>query len=553
MPRCETDRLSLVQLGAPQSEQEPRAVDAVTLCSATLGEDGRAEPPLGPLYVAAALEAEGVEVDFRDYQLEENAHSFSGEPLARFLAGHRSVVAISCFVDMLPAVIDATRQLAGRRPDTLFVLGGPGPTASARRILEEYPWIAAVVRGEGEETIAEWVRNVRGGGSAPVAGMIYRRGNELIAGASRARNRALDELPLPSYHLIDWARYSTARIITTRGCSYRCSFCDVTALWGNRSVYRGLDATVAEIELLRDRFGKRYIGIVDDTFVLNRERVREFCKLLIERRVGIQWGCFGRINLMTPRLAELMARAGCRAVFYGIDSGSQPVLDRTVKKVDAEDILPVVRMSKEYFDCIEASFIWGYPFETLSDFRKTLEIAAEAAMLAPTVNVQLHMLSPLPLSPIYQEFPDGLVEPDAEDRSWLLLPAIFQDERAVELRALVRAAPDIYPGFYSFRTPAKAAKRKQLDRAMAVLNRVVGSTFFDQRRAKLLQEDDEAVEQEILGAHRFAADRIGAGLAVSFFRRCRSRAAFDAGEAPFTGTRGARMVRERQEAAGSRA
>jgi radical SAM superfamily enzyme YgiQ (UPF0313 family) len=228
---------------------------------------------------------------------------------------------------------------------------------------------------------------VRGGGSAPVAGMIYRSGNELIAGASRARNRALDELPLPSYHLIDWARYSTARIITTRGCSYRCSFCDVTALWGNRSVYRGLDATVAEIELLRDRFGKRYIGIVDDTFVLNRERVREFCKLLIERRVGIQWGCFGRINLMTPRLAELMARAGCRAVFYGIDSGSQPVLDRTVKKVDAEDILPVVRMSKEYFDCIEASFIWGYPFETLSDFRKTLEIAAEAAMLAPTVNV----------------------------------------------------------------------------------------------------------------------------------------------------------------------
>src|ERR1051325_6235037 len=142
---------------------------------------------------------------------------------------------------------------------------------------------------------------------------------------------------------------------------------------------------------------------------------------------------------MTPRLAEVMARAGCRAVFYGIDSGSQPVLDRTVKKVDAEDILPVVRMSKEYFDCIEASFIWGYPFETLSDFRKTLEIAAEAAMLAPTVNVQLHMLSPLPLSPIYQEFPDGLVEPDAEDRSWLLLPAIFQDERAVELRALVRA------------------------------------------------------------------------------------------------------------------
>jgi radical SAM superfamily enzyme YgiQ (UPF0313 family) len=248
-----------------------------------------------------------------------------------------------------------------------------------------------------------------------------------------------------------------------------------------------------------------------------------------------------------------MAEAGCRAVFYGIDSGSQPVLDRTVKKVQAEDILPVLRLSREYFDCIEASFIWGYPFETLADFRKTLDVAAEAAMLAPIVNVQLHMLSPLPLSPIYQEFPDDLVEPDAADRSWLLLPPVFLDERAVALRDMVRAAPDIYPGFYSFRTPAKPSKRKQLERSMSVLNRIVGSTFFDQRRASLLQEDDAPLEREILAQYRHPADRIGAGLAVSFFRRCRSRAAFDAGQAPFTGTRGAHMVRDRQDPVGSHA
>src|SRR5207253_4391416 len=97
----------------------PKPADCVTLCSATLGEDGIREPPLGPLYIASALEATGVQVEFRDFQVEEGANGFSGEPLARFLSGHREIVAISCFVDMLPAVVDATRRLYEARPETL--------------------------------------------------------------------------------------------------------------------------------------------------------------------------------------------------------------------------------------------------------------------------------------------------------------------------------------------------------------------------------------------------------------------------------------------------
>lgn len=525
--------------------------EAVTLCSATLGEDGRREPPLGPLYIAAALEDLGVEVDFRDVQLEAGAHGFSGEPLARFLAGHADIVAISCFVDMLPAVVDATRRLHELRPDTRFLLGGPGPTASARRILEAYPWIDGVVRGEGEETVQDWIRLLRGEHRGLVPGMVYRDQQRVIDGPNRARNQALDQMPLPSYHLLDWKQYTHARVITTRGCSYRCSFCDVTALWGNRSVYRGLDATIAEMELLRDRYGNTTISIVDDTFVLNRDRVRAFCKTLIERRVGIQWGCFGRINLMTPDLIELMAEAGCRAIFYGIDSGSQNVLNRTVKKVHATDVMPVLKRSAQYFDLIEASFIWGYPFETLDDFKQTFALAAEASLLAPTVNVQLHMLSPLPLSPIYREYPDRLTDPDPDDRPWLLLPALLLDERAAAVREIVRAAPDIYPGFYSFQTPAKRAKRKLLERAKGSLERIIGSTLFDPQIAGLLEHDDQVTEQQLLAGQRHPADQIGVGLALGFFRRTRHRNDFNAGLKPFEGTRGAALVRERLEPAGS--
>jgi radical SAM superfamily enzyme YgiQ (UPF0313 family) len=535
--------------GRARATQRPDAVRSVTLCSATLGEDGMSEPPLGPLYIASALEEVGVEVDFRDFQIEEGAHGFDGEALARFLNGHHEVVAISCFVDMLPAVIDATRRVHRKRPDTVFILGGPGPTAAARRILEEYPWIDGVVKGEGEETIADWVRFKRGERPGPVSGMAHRQEGGIVEGPSRPRMRDLGEIPLPAYHLVDWTRYTNARLITTRGCSYKCSFCDVTALWGNRSVYRDLEATVAEMELLRDRYGKNTVGIVDDTFVLNRDRVRAFCRMLIERRVGVQWGCFGRINLMTPDLIELMAEAGCRAVFYGIDSGSEKVLERTVKRVRARDIMPVLRLSARYFDKIEASFIWGYPFESLEDFRRTAEIAAEAALLAPVVNVQMHLLCPLPMSPIYREFSDKLREPEEEDRDWLLLPALFLDERAASLREIVRAAPDIYPGFYTLPTPARISKRRFLERTMRALDRTVGNTILDARVGRLLREDAVEVERWLLDGQRHPADRIGVSLAVNFLRRARRRAEAESDMRPFEGTRGPRLVRERAEPA----
>ena len=522
-------------------------VQTVTLCSATLGEDGRHEPPLGPLYIAAAFEQLGVNVDFRDFQLEKAANGFSGEALARYLSDHSEVVAISCFLDMLPAVVDASRLLKRARPDTTILLGGPGPTASARRILDLYPWINGVVRGEGEETVQDWVRLQRGEHRGPIAGMVYRDGNTVVDGPERARLRSLDELPRPAYHLTDLRNYSNARVITTRGCSYRCSFCDVTALWGSRSVFRGLEATIDEIEMLRDRFGQGTIAIVDDTFVLNRDRVQDFCHRLIQRGSNITWGCFGRINLMTPALVDLMAEAGCRAIFYGVDSGSQRVLDRTVKRMRVKDIVPVLKLSARYFERIEASFIWGYPFETLEDFNATLNVAAEAALLAPITNVQLHMLSPLPMSPIYREFAGELLYPEPEDSRWLLLPALLLDERAASIRDLVRAAPEIYSGFFSLPTPARAAKRAQLERVMATLSQTVGKTFFDKRTAQLLKHRSVELEQELLAAHTDPADRIGVGLALSLFQRTRHRDDFQAGRKPFVGTRGASMVRQRQE------
>lgn len=523
----------------------PRA----TLMSATLGEDGKTEPPIGPLYVAAAMENVGWEIDFRDFQLHPYADPYDANRICQFLSGHEPILLISCFVDMLPVVIAACESIKAARPDTTIILGGPGPTANAATILRTFPWLDGIVMAEGEETIKEWAcafqEHERTGVPLPaIDGMVHLRDGVVVEGPPRQRISG-NHFLRPAYHLLDWSRYTSARIVTTRGCPYRCSFCDVAPLWGRRAVYRELDDTIDEMLLLRDRYGKRGIAIVDDTFVINRERVRRFCELLIERDCGLQWGCFGRINLMSERLIELMARAGCRAIFYGIDSGSPAVLRSTIKELDANTIYPILELSAAYFDRIEASFIWGYPFETYDDFLQTLELAGRASQLAPKVNVQMHMLSPLPSSPLYNDFDGPLLHPEQEDRGWLLLPALLLNERATALRRIIDRAPQLFPGFFTFPTPDKAKKRSSLSRALKALDQTIGMTMFDETVGSLLSRDDRMTEMRLLGGAITAEEQIGVGLALGLFRRTRRRRHATADD--YDITRRAAMVRQRND------
>jgi radical SAM superfamily enzyme YgiQ (UPF0313 family) len=524
-------------------------ISEATLFSATLGEDQKIEPPLGPLYIASALENAGWKVDFRDYQLFEGADAFDPGKILKCLKGSRPVVMISCFVDMLPVVVAAAEAIKRERPDTYIILGGPGPTAGAREFLEVFPQLDAIVMGEGEETIQEWARAYGRQGNvliSPVPGMVYRSEGRIVNGGARERMLQLGGAVKPAYHLVDWKRYSAGRIITTRGCPYHCSFCDVAPLWGRKAVYRDVASTVEEIILLRDRHGRRMVGIADDTFVLNRERVRAFCELMIERRVGVQWGCFGRINLMTEDLVALMAEAGCSAIFYGIDSGSPRILDRTLKELDPDSILPTLKISAEYFECIEASFIWGYPFETYEDFLLTLDMAARASSFAPKVNIQLHMLSPLPSSPIYREFGGELQLPEKEDANWLLLPAVFLDERARTVRSVVERAPRLFPGFFGFPTPDKARKRERMFEILGSLQVTLGKAIMDRATSTLMTASDPQIEAELLAAATSSVDRIGTGLALALFRRMRLNRAERNGQT-LQGSRTASVVRERND------
>ena len=417
------------------------------------GEKPNVYAPLGCLYLISSLERAGFRVDFRDYQLyaADAPDPLDIDLLCTFLEEPAPVVGFSCMVSMLPFVMLGTRRFKELHPSCTVVLGGPGPSGVAERIISAWPWIDVVVKGEGEETLVELLTVLRTDGDrGAVPGISYREGPRTCKTVARSRIRDLDGIPMPAYDRIDLSRYTCVSVVTGRGCPYRCTFCDVGPLWGNKTVMRSVGSVMDELTLLRDRFGQHTIHVADDTFDLARGRTEEFCDRIKE--LELRWSCLARIDLMDEALIERMAGAGCDAVFLGIESGSDAVLRKIKKKFTIEEATVKAEMSTRYMDRVITSYIWGFPFETMEDFKLTLLSVVSMWHLGAMAGLKL--LSPMPLSQLGIRYRDRLafsedlcsvfaslgnmVPGETEKRA--ALPSAFKD--------CIREYPDIFSGFY---------------------------------------------------------------------------------------------------------
>jgi radical SAM superfamily enzyme YgiQ (UPF0313 family) len=401
--------------------------------------------PLGPLYVTAALEARGYGVDFRDYLVGSSAFAepMAPQSLVSFLDDSCPIVGIGCTSGTLPFVISSLSRLKAQQPEKIFILGGIGPTGVAEEILQHFPFIDVVVRGEGEATVVELVgRLMSGREPADVEGIVYRHGDRVRVNPDRTWIEDLDEVPFPAYHQVNPHRYSIKGIASSRGCPYQCVFCDTAPFWGRRCRSRGVKNVIREMVHLRDTYGIREFEFVDDTFVLNRQRVFEFCERLKQEKPEMKWTCCGRVDLMDEELLKTMAEAGCSMIFYGMESGSDKVLKRIKKRFTREQARAVIAQTARYFD-IYVSFIWGFPFETMADFRETIDCTAFVEDLGGTP--WLFSLAPLPLSSLYREYRHTLVLSDG----WFVNMAGPDRQKMVEL---VDKYPGIFSGFYRYPT-----------------------------------------------------------------------------------------------------
>jgi len=361
---------------------------------------------LGIGYIASYLREVGNhEVKIHDGLLQNSRVADFAETLTSFSP---DVVGISG--QTTPSIYDVyqTAKVAKNHdPGTLVVVGGAHVTFQDEDVLRDCPEIDVVVRGEGEFTAYEILREISENRCYDrVQGSTTRVGTKIVRNPDRPYITDLDSLPFPAYDLLNLPRYfphgsRIAPMITSRGCPYQCIFCSSSRITGKRWRGRSAENVVQEIELLQNRYGVRDVTFIDDLFTFDYKRVEDICSLMTKGVENIGWTCSSRADIMArhPEMADWLKTAGCHTLYIGAESGSQRILDRIKKGIRLNQIISAVKRAKAVGLEVVLSFILGIPGETHEDIHSTIDFACR---LDPDL-AQFTICTPYPGTPLYDE------------------------------------------------------------------------------------------------------------------------------------------------------
>lgn len=287
-------------------------------------------------------------------------------------------------------------------PKVKVVIGGSYPTIYADTILNDNN-LDFAVRGEGELTLLELVKEL--GNKKPnfenVKGLIFRKNNKLIINPPQSLLTNLDNygvawelLPMDKYFQAAYQVKSSrsistfgkrwATIFTSRGCPYRCTFCVGHEVMGRVWRPRSPENVIKEMDYLINRYRIQHFDIEDDNFTLNKNRAKQICRMLIEKKWPIKWSLPNgvRADTMDKELVKLMAQAGCSLMVVAPESGDQKVVNQLMNKnINLKKINQVVKWGKQFGIIINAFFLIGMPGETEKQIRKTIYFAKKLRQL----------------------------------------------------------------------------------------------------------------------------------------------------------------------------
>jgi len=290
------------------------------------------------------------------------------------------------------------------------VLGGPHPTALPEKSISDEN-IDFLVLKEGEITLKELTEFIIAGKTnfEDIDGLVFKKEGKMIINKPREYIKDLDSLPLPARDLLDIKKYHSAptkrlskylstSILTGRGCPYDCIHCISNCLWNRKYRFRSVKNIVDEIEYCIKEFGIREFNFYDDTFTVIEDHVIEVCDEIISRGLEISWVCMGRVNTTTSRMVRKMRQAGCRKISFGLESGSQEILDKMRKNSTIEMARKAVKIINEEGINVHASFMLGNIGETRETVKETVEFAKSLDL----DNATFFITTPYPGTDLYK-------------------------------------------------------------------------------------------------------------------------------------------------------
>ena len=297
---------------------------------------------------------------------------------------------------------------------------GTHVTPMYQETMERFPALDFILRGEPELTLVELIDTLEKANLppptpdlkpsisnlyAPIKGLVWRQGEEIVANAERPLLQNLDELPLPLHHLLPLDKYRIPMIkgpysfvVTSRGCPGGCTFCIKHVTYG-RSVRLRSPGHIFDELLLLARLGIHNVHMYADLFTVDRRQVVGLCELVIEAGLKVRWTCNSRVDFVDEELLRLMARAGCWTISWGLESGSEEVLRRVRKGTNLDQAEQALRWARAAGIRNWGYFIIGLPGETEKTIRQTIRFAKRM----PLDIALFHIAAPYPGTPFYHQ------------------------------------------------------------------------------------------------------------------------------------------------------
>jgi radical SAM superfamily enzyme YgiQ (UPF0313 family) len=402
-------------------------------------------PPLGIQTLAPVLRRHGHRV-----RLFDTCHPLmQAEHIAQAVEEEwPDVIALSCLsTTTYPAVKDLARRLKLGPRQIPIILGGPFATMNADRILADCPDIDCVGVGEGEELLPDYLSNLADPSS--VAGLVWRHAGKIVENVLRPLIQDLDQFPYPDRTslpidyieslpldvpaVLSLDKFCTMQ--TSRGCPYSCIYCDIPSLARGKWRYRSAEHVLGEMQQLND-LGYRSIYLTDDHFLLNRKRISEVCRGIIDRGLQFHWGCEGRVDAVAVDQLPIMSKANCNFLAFGVEAGTQKVLDRLNKKQTLKQVEHAVSEAKRHgIARVHGFFVISSPDETEEDILASFRFAARLKL----DTFGFGRLCVYRGTPLWQEYIDrGIIDDTLDWHKWFKCsdvdPTVLPSARVNRLR-----------------------------------------------------------------------------------------------------------------------
>ena len=370
--------------------------------------DANSVPLLSFGYLGTVSKNMGVDVHIIDANFYLKPYS-ADNILDSVKAAKPHLIGMTLFTQTVMYGYDLLKILKENYPQALYVSGGPHATILPEENLRFGFNIAC--RGEGERTIADLIRHLKGDlGLSGIRGITYYNdSNKAVSNPDVEQEEDLDKLPIVDYGLFDPVYFSEKNlssefaIFTSRGCPSKCTFCNSYGVFGDKYRYRSSENILFEIELLYKKYGVRNISFADDYFTLNRKRLFEVCEGLIKKDIKIKWQAYSKAGGVPKELFGLLKRAGCVNIAYGIENVYPKTLELINKKTPVKLIIQTYKNTNDSGIDFKTNIMAGFPWETKESVKTNIDFILKHKRNGSLARFNLPLLYPIPMTKLYND------------------------------------------------------------------------------------------------------------------------------------------------------